>query len=138
MRRCARAVPGGPSAARARPAMTAGSPGQRSSKSSCVSQYVMSFNDITIAKKRRPGDHAWPLLPPQRPCPPPKGSSPRQQRSKDGQLLVGTTNKRPGRRLFAGVLAERVGFEPTVGLHLRLISSQVHSTTLPPLRRRVL
>src|SRR5512139_951398 len=35
-------------------------------------------------------------------------------------------------------MAERVGFEPTVGLHLRLISSQVHSTTLPPLRRRVL
>ncbi len=32
------------------------------------------------------------------------------------------------------MLAERVGFEPTVGLHLRLISSQVHSTTLPPLR----
>ena len=31
------------------------------------------------------------------------------------------------------MLAERVGFEPTVGLHLRLISSQVHSTTLPPL-----
>jgi hypothetical protein len=31
-------------------------------------------------------------------------------------------------------LAERVGFEPTVGLRLRLISSQVHSTTLPPLR----
>ncbi len=30
-------------------------------------------------------------------------------------------------------LAERVGFEPTVDLHLRLISSQVHSTTLPPL-----
>ena len=32
-------------------------------------------------------------------------------------------------------LAERVGFEPTVGLNLRLISSQVHSTTLPPLRK---
>ena len=32
------------------------------------------------------------------------------------------------------ILAERVGFEPTVGLHLRLISSQGHSTTLPPLR----
>ena len=32
-------------------------------------------------------------------------------------------------------LAERVGFEPTVRLHARLISSQVHSTTLPPLRR---
>ena len=31
------------------------------------------------------------------------------------------------------VLAERVGFEPTVVLPLRLISSQVHSTTLPPL-----
>ena len=31
-------------------------------------------------------------------------------------------------------MAERVGFEPTVGSHLRLISSQVHSTTLPPLR----
>ncbi len=32
-------------------------------------------------------------------------------------------------------LAERVGFEPTVRLHVRLISSQVHSTTLPPLRK---
>ena len=32
------------------------------------------------------------------------------------------------------LVAEGVGFEPTVGLHLRLISSQVHSTTLPPLR----
>ena len=31
-------------------------------------------------------------------------------------------------------LAEREGFEPSVGLPLRLISSQVHSTTLPPLR----
>ena len=31
-------------------------------------------------------------------------------------------------------MAERVGFEPTVVLPLRLISSQVHSTTLPPLR----
>ena len=33
-------------------------------------------------------------------------------------------------------LAERVGFEPTVRLNARLISSQVHSTTLPPLRSR--
>ena len=32
------------------------------------------------------------------------------------------------------ILAERVGFEPTVRLPVRLISSQVHSTTLPPLR----
>ena len=32
------------------------------------------------------------------------------------------------------VLAEREGFEPPVELPLRLISSQVHSTTLPPLR----
>ena len=31
-------------------------------------------------------------------------------------------------------LAERVGFEPTDVLRHRLISSQVHSTTLPPLR----
>ena len=31
-------------------------------------------------------------------------------------------------------MAERVGFEPTVPLTVRLISSQVHSTTLPPLR----
>ena len=30
-------------------------------------------------------------------------------------------------------LAEREGFEPSVGSPLRLISSQVHSTTLPPL-----
>ncbi len=35
----------------------------------------------------------------------------------------------------ASKLAERVGFEPTVGLHQRLISSQVHSTTLPPLQK---
>ena len=30
-------------------------------------------------------------------------------------------------------MAEREGFEPSVVLPLRLISSQVHSTTLPPL-----
>ena len=30
-------------------------------------------------------------------------------------------------------LAEREGFEPSVMLPPRLISSQVHSTTLPPL-----
>ncbi len=42
-------------------------------------------------------------------------------------------SKKPLRRGFLR-MAERVGFEPTVGLHLRLISSQVHSTTLPPLR----
>ena len=34
---------------------------------------------------------------------------------------------------YSRILAERVGFEPTVVLPLRLISSQVHSTTLPPL-----
>ena len=32
------------------------------------------------------------------------------------------------------LLAEGVGFEPTVGLLLRLISSQVPSTTQPPFR----
>jgi hypothetical protein len=31
-------------------------------------------------------------------------------------------------------LAEGVGFEPTVALRLRLISSQVPSTTQPPFR----
>ena len=31
-------------------------------------------------------------------------------------------------------MAEREGFEPPVELPPRLISSQVHSTTLPPLR----
>ncbi len=31
-------------------------------------------------------------------------------------------------------MAEREGFEPSVLLLVRLISSQVHSTTLPPLR----
>ncbi|MEN9374479.1 MAG: hypothetical protein RIR79_2031 [Pseudomonadota bacterium] len=36
----------------------------------------------------------------------------------------------PWRALFL-ILAEKVGFEPTVGSPLRLISSQVHSTTLP-------
>src|SRR5205823_2341348 len=34
-------------------------------------------------------------------------------------------------------LAERVGFEPTVRLPVRRISSAVQSTTLPPLRRRI-
>ncbi len=42
--------------------------------------------------------------------------------------------KRPGRRFNLEWVAERVGFEPTVNLRSRLISSQVHSTTLPPLR----
>ena len=42
--------------------------------------------------------------------------------------------KKPLSGLFLS-LAERVGFEPTVRLHARLISSQVHSTTLPPLRK---
>ena len=32
-------------------------------------------------------------------------------------------------------LAEREGFEPRYAIHVRLISSQVHSTALPPLRR---
>ncbi len=50
-------------------------------------------------------------------------------------INMGINKKRPERRLFVDQLAERVGFEPTVDLHPRLISSQVHSTTLPPLRR---
>jgi len=34
----------------------------------------------------------------------------------------------------SGELAEREGFEPSVPLRVRLLSKQVHSTTLPPLR----
>ena len=51
-----------------------------------------------------------------------------------GLTWGGRKQKRAEMRVFTGRLAERVGFEPTVGLRLRLISSQVHSTTLPPLR----
>ena len=50
--------------------------------------------------------------------------------------LQATKKKKPHYQIDSGVsfvLAERVGFEPTVVLPLRLISSQVHSTTLPPL-----
>jgi len=45
---------------------------------------------------------------------------------------------RPNLLFYKEGMAERVGFEPTVGVNLRLISSQVHSTTLPPLRGRAL
>ena len=45
--------------------------------------------------------------------------------------LVGRNEKCAKRRIFKGYLAEKVGFEPTVMLPPRLISSQVHSTTLP-------
>ena len=38
---------------------------------------------------------------------------------------------------YPEVLAERVGFEPTVPFQARRISSAVHSTTLPPLRGAV-
>ena len=41
------------------------------------------------------------------------------------------------RTAFAAELAERVGFEPTVGLHLLRFSRPTRSTTLPPLRGRV-
>ena len=50
--------------------------------------------------------------------------------------LMGRNERRAQRRVFAGCLAEEEGFEPSVVLPLRLISSQVHSTTLPPLRIR--
>ena len=43
--------------------------------------------------------------------------------------------KAPYFRGLIAFLAEREGFEPSVRLHVRLISSQVHSTTLPPLQR---
>ena len=35
---------------------------------------------------------------------------------------------------FVGILAEEVGFEPTVRSHARWFSRPVHSTTLPLLR----
>ena len=44
---------------------------------------------------------------------------------------LGKNKKSPEMVLFIGDLAEKVGFEPTVMLPPRLISSQVHSTTLP-------
>jgi hypothetical protein len=47
----------------------------------------------------------------------------KNKRLPEGSLLFWTTSN----------LAERVGFEPTVRSPVRLISSQVHSTTLPPL-----
>ncbi len=65
-----------------------------------------------------------------------------------GRSQSGAQSKKPrvvrGLRLPQGllsrfevfVLAEEEGFEPSVVLPLRLISSQVHSTTLPPLRIR--
>jgi hypothetical protein len=55
-----------------------------------------------------------------------------------GEKLAGLRARKKGyalRRNPLYSLAERVGFEPTVRLHVRLISSQVHSTTLPPLRK---
>ena len=52
------------------------------------------------------------------------------------QFCYHPQSKKPRKSLIYkafSILAERVGFEPTVVLPLRLISSQVHSTTLPPL-----
>ena len=40
-------------------------------------------------------------------------------------------------QLFANQLAEGVGFEPTVRLPVRLISSQVPSTTQPPFQPKI-
>jgi hypothetical protein len=52
----------------------------------------------------------------------------------DGNVLsvVLSWPPRPRNPLIQKV-AERVGFEPTVSFHLRLISNQVPSTTQPPL-----
>src|SRR5690606_11600461 len=52
-------------------------------------------------------------------------------------LKPGSGNKRIAQRIFAVFwdnVAERVGFEPTVPLPARRISSAVLSTTQPPLR----
>ena len=50
--------------------------------------------------------------------------------------MVGKPADKPETRLKYGPLAERVGFEPTVRLHVHRISSPAHSTTLPPLQVR--
>ena len=62
--------------------------------------------------------------------------SPQANRSNPRVLIsqFARNEKAPMEGAFS-FLAERVGFEPTVRLHVRLISSQVHSTTLPPLQR---
>ncbi len=49
-------------------------------------------------------------------------------------FLVCIKTKRAVMRVFIDYLAEKVGFEPTLGLTLGLISSQVHSATLPLLQ----
>ena len=55
-----------------------------------------------------------------------------------GRYLSGNNRRLLAETLFgdlcAGSVAERVGFEPTVPLPARRISSAVHSTTLSPLR----
>ncbi len=47
---------------------------------------------------------------------------------------MGATKNTMETRMNPSVLAEREGFEPSEHLRVRLISSQVQSTTLPPLR----
>lgn len=42
------------------------------------------------------------------------------------------------RHMAGKIMAETKGFEPLIPLRVCLISSQVHSTTLPRLRRAVL
>ena len=56
------------------------------------------------------------------------------QRKIDWQLQTCSTVEPESCNQTIKNLAEKVGFEPTEGLHLRLISNQVHSTTLPPLQ----
>jgi hypothetical protein len=60
----------------------------------------------------------------------------RRARRRPAPLSRSGMKKATLRWLFPCYLAERVGFEPTVRSHVRLISSQVHSTTLPPLQIR--
>ena len=48
----------------------------------------------------------------------------------------GKRRKKPNYAMKTRVMAERMGFEPTIPLQVCRISSAVHSTTLPPLRMR--
>jgi hypothetical protein len=52
-------------------------------------------------------------------------------------ILVGREKPDGGKnhnKINGSIMAERVGFEPTIPLQVCRISSAVHSTTLPPLR----
>ena len=52
-------------------------------------------------------------------------------------MMVTEESKRNSLKLSSKNMAEGVGFEPTVRLPVRLISSQVPSTTQPPFQPKI-